>query len=104
MPPFVKTPPDAGIPGETDDPAVKLKTRCPVFEATGACRLGYKCRFLGGHIHKAEDGTVTVVEDEEKKKRLLSSTTELNFMSWNTTKLLRSKKVTDGLRCALLAC
>jgi hypothetical protein len=52
-----------------------------------------KCRFFGGHARRAEDGTVSSVEDEEKKKATLAANTELNFVSPTTLKLLRSKKV-----------
>jgi tRNA-dihydrouridine synthase 3 len=58
-----------------------------------------KCRFLGGHAQKAEDGTVSLVEDEEKKKATLAANTELNFVSPTTLKLLRTKKVNLHLPC-----
>jgi len=29
---------------------------CPVYEAIGVCRDGWRCRWLGGHICKAEPG------------------------------------------------
>jgi hypothetical protein len=29
---------------------------CPVFEAIGICKDGWRCRWLSGHIRKAEDG------------------------------------------------
>jgi hypothetical protein len=59
----------------------------------GTCRLGLKCRFLGGHMRKVEDGTVLLVEDEEKKEHTLTENTELNFISPTAMKLLRTKKV-----------
>ncbi|KAI0299405.1 zinc finger dihydrouridine synthase [Multifurca ochricompacta] len=84
----------------TLESSIDFSTRCPVFEATGSCRVGLKCRFLGGHMRKAEDGTVALVEDEEKRKLTLSATTELNFVSPGMLKLLRSKKcpvpISDG--------
>ncbi len=89
-PPFVSLP-DAAK--RTDESSVDSPTRCPVFEATGSCRLGLKCRFLAGHARKAEDGTVSLVEDEERKKVTLTASTELNFVSPTTLKLLRTKKV-----------
>ena len=29
---------------------------CPVFEATGVCADGWRCRWLSGHVRKAEEG------------------------------------------------
>jgi tRNA-dihydrouridine synthase 3 len=77
----------------TKKSSVDFTTRCPVFEAMGTCRLGLKCRFLGGHVRKAEDGTIVLVEDEEKKGLTLTANTELNFISPTAMKLLRTKKV-----------
>jgi tRNA-dihydrouridine synthase 3 len=93
-PPFVALPSAAKGTEESEEPSVDdFPTRCPVFEATGTCRIGLKCRFLGGHMHKAEDGTVSVVEDEDRKRVALTANTELNFVSPTTLKLLRTKKV-----------
>ncbi len=80
-------------PFESEYESVDFPTRCPPFDTTGSCRLGLKCRFLGGHMHKAEDGTVSLVEDEGKKRVSLTANTELNFASPSTLKLLRTKKV-----------
>lgn len=97
-PPFVSLPSaaaaaqgseDSERPSGVDTPT----TRCPIFETTGACRIGLKCRFLGGHVRKAKDGTVSLVEDEERKRVSSAENTELNFISPATLKLLRSKKV-----------
>ena len=95
VPPFVSLPSAAGG-NETENPEespVDFTTRCPIFETTGSCRLGLKCRFLGGHVRNAEDGTVALVEDEDKKAFTLTANTELNFVSPGTLKLLRMKKV-----------
>ena len=94
-PPFVDLPSAAkGTEEESEEPpSVGFPTRCPLFEATGSCKLGLKCRFLGGHVCKAEDGTVSLVEDEEKKRVTSTANTELNFVSPSTLKLLRAKKV-----------
>jgi tRNA-dihydrouridine synthase 3 len=91
-PPFVALPSAASGTEEPEEPSVDFPTRCPVFEATGSCRLGLKCRFLGGHMRKAEDGTVSLVEDEERKSVALTANTELNYVSPTTLKLLRTKK------------
>ncbi|KAI0301274.1 hypothetical protein BC826DRAFT_988480 [Russula brevipes] len=83
-PPFVSLPPSAAKGGSEElgesEPSVDPPSiRCPVFEATGSCRIGLKCRFLGGHVRKAEDGTVSLVEDEERKRVALAANTELNL-------------------------
>jgi tRNA-dihydrouridine synthase 3 len=94
-PPFAKLPGDANDNEVSEETSVDdFPTRCPVFEATGTCRIGLKCRFLGGHMRKAEDGTVSLVEDEGRKRAALTANTELNFVSPTTLKLLRTKKVT----------
>ena len=94
-PPFVTLPSDANDNDVSEETCVDdFPIRCPVFEATGTCRIGLKCRFLGGHMRKAEDGTVSLVEDEGRKGAALTANTELNFVSPTTLKLLRTKKVT----------
>jgi len=92
-PPFVSLPSTAKGNDASEQPSVDFPIRCPVFEATGSCRIGVKCRFLGGHARKAEDGTASLVEDEGKKEVTLTANTELNFVSPTTLKLLRTKKV-----------
>jgi tRNA-dihydrouridine synthase 3 len=93
-PPFVSLPStDANETEEPEESSVDSVTGCPVFGATGSCRLGLKCRFLGGHVRKAEDGTVALVEDEEKKALTLAANTEHNSVSPTALKLLRTKKV-----------
>lgn len=44
---------------------------CPVFEAIGECNDGWRCRWLSGHVKKAEegergsvDGWMLVVDEE----------------------------------------
>ena len=103
-PPFVSLPSAAKPSDASEQPSVDFPIRCPVFEATGSCRIGLKCRFLGGHARKAEDGTVSLVEDEGKKEVTLTANTELNFVSPTTLKLLRSKKVGIYLPCVLEVC
>lgn len=73
------------------------RTTCPSFTESGFCRLGLKCRFLGAHALRDTSGIITLVEDEEKRAQTALSATELNFVSAETLKLLRSKKVSDGL-------
>ncbi len=87
-PPFVALPNTAkGTEKESEEPFVST------FEATGSCRIVLKCRFLGGYMHEAEDGTISLVEDEEKKRVTLTANTELNFVSPSTLKLLGTKTV-----------
>ena len=96
IPPFVQTVGDAGAMqtgDEKEESSIDFSTKCPVFEETGACRHGFKCRFLGGHVRKAEDNTLLLVQDEDRKARLMRSTTEANFLDASTMKLLRTKKV-----------
>lgn len=33
---------------------IDLNTQCPVYKELGYCTYGWKCRFLGGHVRKAE--------------------------------------------------
>lgn len=68
-------------------------TICPVFAETGECRHGLKCRFLGGHVQKDDRGNLVLMQDEEKQARSAVSAKEINFMSPDVLKLLRSKKV-----------
>lgn len=78
---------------DDDGSSVDFNTVCPVFLETGECRHGLKCRFLGGHVRKGENGELILLTDEEKQARSAVSGKEVNFMSPDTLKLLRSKKV-----------
>ncbi|KAK7037302.1 tRNA-dihydrouridine synthase 3 [Paramarasmius palmivorus] len=64
------------------------RVRCPVFEEIGECRFGYKCRFLSAHITPSGE----LVRDEEKKAKTAISMKEVNYVSPETQKLLRTKK------------
>jgi tRNA-dihydrouridine synthase 3 len=90
QPPYVGTPP---IADEHSFSTINSTIRCPVYETTGSCRYGLKCRFLSGHIQRNEDGTFTVLEDSEKKAATADATSELNFLPADALKLLRKKKV-----------
>ncbi|EGN92171.1 hypothetical protein SERLA73DRAFT_127726 [Serpula lacrymans var. lacrymans S7.3] len=80
-------------------PSLDLKTICPGFEEIGECRLGLKCRYLGAHAGIDEDGALALVADEEKQMKA-GSAAELNYVSQEALKLLRSRKyprpVTDA--------
>lgn len=106
-PPYTKPHPEAssseikmetdGDEGETEQPtpqsSVDFTTHCPNFEETGSCRHGFKCRFLGGHARKNEDGTLSLIQDETKTSNTLRPSTEVNYLDGQTMKLLRTKKV-----------
>lgn len=95
-PPFVKLPEAEDNMGvDSTQNSVDFSTHCPNFEETGACRHGFKCRFLGGHVRK-EDGKLLLIQDDSKKSNSLRSATEMNYIDGQTMKLLRTKKV--GLR------
>ncbi|KAL5498012.1 DUS3 [Sanghuangporus vaninii] len=73
-------------------PSVDPSSFCPLFHNKGECRSGFKCRFLGAHLRKSENGELELVKDEEKVARRKVETTELNFLPLDTLKQLRSKK------------
>lgn len=75
------------------NPSVDFSTKCPVFERTGECKHGLKCRFLGGHVREGENGALELFTDEEKKAHAAATETELNFIDPTTLKLIRTKKV-----------
>ena len=82
---------DSGFP-----PSINLDARCPLFEETGECRHGFKCRFLGAHIRKTEDGRLELIKDDDKVARTKIEVTELNYLSLDAMKLIRGKKVGCG--------
>lgn len=92
-PPFVTLSTDSSGTSQGDEPSVDYSTICPVYEETGECRHGLKCRFLGGHVRKDDSGNLILTQDEEKRARTAVSAKEVNFMSPDVLKLLRSKKV-----------
>jgi tRNA-dihydrouridine synthase 3 len=92
-PPFVKLPTGNSSEPQEDETPVDYSTICPVFAETGECRHGLKCRFLGGHVRKDDSGNLVLIQDEEKQARSAVSAKEVNFMSPDVLKLLRSKKV-----------
>lgn len=61
-------------------------------------RYGFKCRFLGGHVRISEPFTsstehLTLLQDEDKKARNALTSREMNYISADVLKLLRSRKV-----------
>ncbi|KIJ58427.1 hypothetical protein HYDPIDRAFT_102661 [Hydnomerulius pinastri MD-312] len=91
-PPFVLTDDTDQLVAEGDLSSLNFGTTCPCFEEAGECRLGLKCRFLGAHARKDENGVLTLVTDEEKKSRIALTNSELNQVSAEALKLLRQRK------------
>jgi tRNA-dihydrouridine synthase 3 len=75
------------------DRSLDMTTSCAIYGETGVCRHGFKCRFLGSHVTCKEDGSVELKEDEELKATSALTAPELNFLSINALKLIRTKKV-----------
>ncbi|KAJ2919731.1 hypothetical protein MD484_g703, partial [Candolleomyces efflorescens] len=73
-------------------PNVDIATQCPIFAETGECRYGYKCRFLGGHISEGSEGNITLSADEDRKAQAALTAHEMNFVSADVQKDLRSRK------------
>ncbi|KAL1717837.1 hypothetical protein EV715DRAFT_253260 [Schizophyllum commune] len=84
--PFYVPPPF--VVADPEHPSLDPHTRCPIFDTMGVCKSGLKCRFLGAHVRKNDDGTVyktehgllELVTDEEKRARTVISETELNYL------------------------
>lgn len=91
--PFVASE-DADEPmADAQYPSIDWSTTCPIFERTGECKHGMRCRYLGGHVRKTDDGKVELVVDEGRKAQTVIAETELNFVMGDTLKQIRSKKV-----------
>ncbi|KAL4267228.1 tRNA-dihydrouridine(47) synthase [NAD(P)(+)] [Pleurotus pulmonarius] len=98
VPPFI-LPQD--FVADAEYPSLDMGTVCPVFAETGECRFGLKCRFLGGHVRKS-NGALEMTSDTEKQARAAISATELNFMSPEALKNLRTKKYNFPISSAYL--
>lgn len=90
--PFVSLAEDTDM-SEGDGPPFDPRAHCPVFDATGECRYGLKCRFLGGHARLDESGQTILVVDEERKAVAATTQTELNTIDGDILKRIRTKKV-----------
>ncbi|GJE98717.1 zinc finger dihydrouridine synthase [Phanerochaete sordida] len=101
-PPFVKQADEDATMGDAENPSVDFSTTCPVFERTGECKHGLRCRYLGGHVKRKEDGELELVVDEEKKAQKVVAETELNFVQGDTLKQIRSKKFPHPIANAYL--
>lgn len=102
-PPYIRTTtsPDAEM-SESKTPSVDFSTKCPVFERTGECRHGLKCRFLGGHAKLRENGEIELATDEEKKAWAAVAEKELNFIDAVALKMIRTKKYPHPISDAYL--
>ena len=61
-------------------------------------RYGFKCRFLGGHVHISNPSSsstdhLTLLQDEDKRAYNALTSREMNYVSADVLKLLRSRKV-----------
>ncbi|KAF7800240.1 hypothetical protein EIP86_011487 [Pleurotus ostreatoroseus] len=85
---------------ETSSASIDPLAKCPAYETIGECKHGLKCRFLGGHVRKSEDGQYHLTVDEELKTRAAVSETEVNFVGQDTLKLIRTKKLEAASKAA----
>ncbi|KAL4247532.1 tRNA-dihydrouridine(47) synthase [NAD(P)(+)] [Abortiporus biennis] len=101
-PPFVKPRPDAEMI-DAQSPSLDFNTICPVYAVRGECKHGLKCRFLGAHVRKGEDGrSWEMIKDEEKIAQSATTEPELNFIDAVTLKQLRTKKYPHPITDAYL--
>jgi tRNA-dihydrouridine synthase 3 len=89
--PFAPSPESLSSP-HIEYPSLDLSSICPVFTETGECRYGFKCRFLGGHIHISDSGELSLLGDDDKKARAALTAHEVNFVSADVQRQLRSRK------------
>ncbi|KAI6126750.1 hypothetical protein F5141DRAFT_1083094 [Pisolithus sp. B1] len=97
---LVDEPPQNGTEG--GESSLDFDTTCTCFNETGECRVGFKCRFLGAHARRGDDGSVILVVDEEKKSEVALTTTELNHISPETLKIIRTRKYSTPITDAYL--
>ncbi|KAI0705569.1 zinc finger dihydrouridine synthase [Earliella scabrosa] len=101
--PFVRLPDvEMSEDGEAQKSSLDPTTTCPVFQRTGDCKHGLKCRFLGSHVRTRDDGELELVVDEEKKARVAASETEVNFLDGDTLRKIRTKKYPHPIADAYL--
>lgn len=103
-PPFVQQAVADEVMNEGDQPRFDETTYCPVYDRTGECQLGLKCRFLGAHGKREESGQVVLIVDDEKKAIAASTETELNFVDADDLKNIRTKKVSASYSILCLQC
>ena len=95
----------------TDSPFIKVspglehRIKCSVFEDTGTCKHGYKCRFLGGHSRvvsalDAPEGaqpSMELIVDQEKIEARRPFVGEWNVLPIEKLKAIRSRNVSGLL-------
>ena len=101
IPPINTTPAESAVGSETPrtlESSIDFSTTCPLFVEQGSCPYGYKCRFLGGHRKKVVKGPDMTTDtlpliDVNYTANPNANTKELNTVTTNLLKLLRSRKV-----------
>jgi tRNA-dihydrouridine synthase 3 len=74
-------------------PSIDASTACPYYGEHGRCKYGFKCRFLGGHIGRGEDGTLVLLTDPERTAAAAITAVEKNSIEMSALKSLRRKEV-----------
>ncbi|KAJ7776017.1 zinc finger dihydrouridine synthase [Mycena maculata] len=80
------------VDSDQPPPSDAWKPMCPVFEETGECRFGFRCRYLAAHVRYDESGTPELVKDADKMAYAAGASVEANRISGHAQKLLRTKK------------
>ncbi|EIW53580.1 zinc finger dihydrouridine synthase [Trametes versicolor FP-101664 SS1] len=102
-PPFVRLPDVEMVEdGDASRSSLDVTTTCAVFQRTGECKYGLKCRFLGNHAKLQESGELELIVDEEKKARAAVAETELNFIDADSLRKIRTKKYPHPISDAYL--
>ena len=74
-------------------PSIDASTICPYYREHGRCKYGFKCRFLGGHTKRGEDGTLMLLTDPTREAIAASTLVEKNSIEMSVLKSLRKKEV-----------
>ena len=74
-------------------PSIDPSTVCPYYSEHRRCKYGFKCRFLGGHIKRGEDGTLVLLRDPECEATAPATAIEKNGIEMSVLKSLRKKEV-----------
>ncbi|KAH9937802.1 zinc finger dihydrouridine synthase [Epithele typhae] len=101
-PPFVRLPDVDMVENGTATSSLDTTTTCPVFQRTGECKHGLKCRFLGNHVRKLENGELELRVDEEKRAHVAAAEPEQNFIDSETLRKIRTKKYPHPISDAYL--
>ncbi|PIL29241.1 hypothetical protein GSI_09290 [Ganoderma sinense ZZ0214-1] len=101
-PPFVRLPDVEMEEGDAPKTSLDPNTTCPLFQKTGECKHGFKCRFLGSHSRIQEGGELELLVDEKKKAHVAASETEVNFIDGDTLRKIRTKKYPHPIADAYL--